>query len=151
MAEGHIAFALRPATRADGDFCFELHRAAMRDYVAPVWGWVDADQRAYLDRTFDPSLVQIITVDGKDAGLLQVERRESDVYLTRIEIHPLHQGRRIGSRIIRTLQDEAAADHRPVVLGVLVTNPRARALYERLGFREIGRPSPHKIEMRWDA
>ena len=31
--------ALRPATPADSEFCFQLHKAAMGDYVTAIWGW----------------------------------------------------------------------------------------------------------------
>ena len=31
--------ALRPAMPADSEFCFELHKAAMGDYITAIWGW----------------------------------------------------------------------------------------------------------------
>lgn len=31
--------ALRPATPADHEFCFQLHKAAMGDYITDIWGW----------------------------------------------------------------------------------------------------------------
>ena len=30
--------ALRPATPADSKCCFQLHKAAMGDYVTAIWG-----------------------------------------------------------------------------------------------------------------
>ena len=33
------AVALRPARPADSEFCYQLHKAAMGDYVAAIWGW----------------------------------------------------------------------------------------------------------------
>jgi hypothetical protein len=30
--------ALRPATPADSECCFQLHKAAMGDYVTAIWG-----------------------------------------------------------------------------------------------------------------
>ncbi|GHE47499.1 hypothetical protein GCM10017771_68360 [Streptomyces capitiformicae] len=79
---------LRPATPADSEFCFQLHKAAMGSYVTAVWGWDDEDQRAHHERSFRPGRWQIITVDGTDAGLLIVEYGATDVYLGRIELHP---------------------------------------------------------------
>ena len=32
--------ALRPATPADSEFCYQLHKAAMRSYVTATWGRV---------------------------------------------------------------------------------------------------------------
>ena len=31
--------ALRPATSADSEFCFQLHKAAMGEYITAIWGW----------------------------------------------------------------------------------------------------------------
>lgn len=52
--------ALRPAAPADSELCFQLHKAAMGDYVAAIWGWDDEDQHAYHVRGFDP-------IDGRSS------------------------------------------------------------------------------------
>ena len=46
--------ALRPAEPADSEFCFQLHKAAMGDYVAAIWGWDEQRQREYHARSFNP-------------------------------------------------------------------------------------------------
>ena len=33
------AIALRPATPADAEFCYQLHKAAMGEYITAIWGW----------------------------------------------------------------------------------------------------------------
>lgn len=142
------AVRLRPARKVDSDFCFRLHRAAMRTYVEAVWGWDDAVQREFHDQRFDPAMTRIITVDGLDAGSLNVQYRPDDIYLARIEIHPDFQGRGIGSQLIRRLVEEAAERDQPVVLDVLTVNSRARALYRRLGFREVCRYGENEIKIR---
>ncbi len=30
--------ALRPTTPTDSEFCFQLHKAAIGDYVTAIWG-----------------------------------------------------------------------------------------------------------------
>jgi hypothetical protein len=30
--------SLRPAAPADSEFCFQLHKAGMGDYVTAIWG-----------------------------------------------------------------------------------------------------------------
>jgi GNAT superfamily N-acetyltransferase len=42
----------------------------------------------------------------------------------------------LGSRLIRTVLDRAAAEGKPLVLNVLEVNRRAYELYRRLGFTE---------------
>ncbi|GAB3375977.1 GNAT family N-acetyltransferase [Amycolatopsis echigonensis] len=130
---------LRPTTPADSDFCFQVHRAALGEYVAAIWGWNDKIQRGYHDRAFTPGRWQVITVDGADAGLLVVEHRPAEVFLGRIELDPRYQGRGIGGRLLRRLIRVAAEREQPLVLEVLAVNTRAHAFYLRHGFRETGR------------
>ncbi|MEU8660924.1 GNAT family N-acetyltransferase [Actinoplanes philippinensis] len=145
------SIGLRPATDADSNRCYQLHRAAMRGYIEAIWGWNEADQQTFHDRGFDPAHTRIITADGHDAGALIVDYQPDQIYLSRIEIHPDFQGRGIGSQLIRLLLREGAARGQSVELDVLTVNPRACALYQRLGFQEINRHGPNDIKIRMRA
>jgi ribosomal protein S18 acetylase RimI-like enzyme len=141
--------ALRSATLADSEFCFRLHKAAMGEYVAAIWGWNEKVQRGFHARSFNPRRWQIIMANGTDIGVLDVERRPEEIYLSRIEIHPGHQGRGFGTRLINALIDEAGQRDQDLVLDVLAVNERAQALYRRLGLTEVGRDDDNvRITMR---
>jgi ribosomal protein S18 acetylase RimI-like enzyme len=139
--------ALRPAKSADSGFCFRLHKAAMGDYVAAIWGWDDRRQREFHDRAFAPGRWRIITANGTDVGMLDVEYRPGEIYLSRIEIDPGHQGRGIGTRLINMLLDEAGRRGQDLVLDVLAVNHRAYALYQRLGLQEVARHGDGDIKI----
>jgi ribosomal protein S18 acetylase RimI-like enzyme len=139
--------ALRPATPADNEFCFQLHKAAMGDYVAAIWGWDDQSQRDYHAGVFNPDRWQIVTADGADVGMLDVEYRPTEIYLGRIEIHPDHHGGGIGSRLVSALIDEAGQKGQDLVLDVLTVNHRALALYQRLGMTEVARHGDNNIKI----
>jgi hypothetical protein len=47
--------ALRPATRDDETYLFELHRAALSEYVDATWGWDDDWQRAHFAAHYAPA------------------------------------------------------------------------------------------------
>jgi ribosomal protein S18 acetylase RimI-like enzyme len=141
------AVALRPARSADSEFCYQLHKAAMGEYVAAIWGWDEQFQRDHHSRGFTPGRWQIITANGADAGMLSVERRRDEICLSRIEILPDYQGRGIGSRLINALIDEAGQKGQDVVLEVLTVNHRAHDLYQRLGLREVGRRGDGNIKI----
>jgi ribosomal protein S18 acetylase RimI-like enzyme len=143
----NAVIGLRPATSADSQFCYTLHRATLGPYVEAIWGWDEATQLAYHERGFEPTGTRIITVDDHDAGSLSVEYRPGEIYLGRIELHPEYQGRGIGSQLIQTLLDRAAARGQHVVLEVLAVNHRAQALYRRLGFKEVARSGPDSIKV----
>ena len=70
--------------------------------------------------------------------------------LAEIELLPAWQGRGIGSSIVRWLMKEAATAGKPLTLRVLHVNERARALYERLGFRPFKEIETH-VYLRWSA
>ena len=125
--------ALRPVTPGDSEFCFQLHKAAMGGYVAAIWGWDEQVQRGFHDRAFDPGRWQIITADGADVGMLDVEYRSGEIYLARIEVLPRYKGLGIGSRLVSGLAAEAREKGQDLVLEVLAVNHRAQALYQRLG------------------
>ena len=143
-----LSVELRPATDADRNFCFAIHKAAMHDVVDQIWGWDDEDQSRYFDRTWQPANTQVVLVDGVDGGVLCVDRREEEICLGRIEIDSSLQGNGIGTILVKKLQTEAQNRGVPVVLEVLENNGRAKALYSRLGF-EVTEVRGHKTLMRW--
>src|SRR5215472_4491755 len=95
--------ALRAAASADSEFCFQLHKAAMGDYITAIWGWDEQRQRDLHTRSFNPGRWQIITADRADIGMLDVEYRPGEIYLSRIEILPDYQGQGIGTQLISAL------------------------------------------------
>jgi ribosomal protein S18 acetylase RimI-like enzyme len=145
------AIALRSPTPADAEFCYQLHKAAMGEYITAIWGWDEQVQRAFHERAFNPHRWQIITDGEVDAGMLDVDYRRGEIYLSRIEIDPGHQGHGIGTRIISALLEEAERKGQDLVLDVLTVNRRARALYRRLGLREVARHGDRgtKVTMRF--
>jgi ribosomal protein S18 acetylase RimI-like enzyme len=122
----------------------------MGDYITAIWGWDEQVQRAFHERAFNPHRWQIITAVQADVGILDVDYRPGEIYLSRIEIHPGHQGHGIGTRIISALLDEAERKGQDLVLDVLTVNRRAQALYQRLGLKEVAGHGDHdtKITMR---
>ena len=140
--------SLRPVTPADSEFCFQLHKAAMGSYITAIWGWDEQVQRDFHTRAFNPGRWQIITADGADIGMLDVEYRPSEIYLARIELHPEHQGRGAGTRLISALIDQATQRGQGLVLDVLTINRRAYDLYRRLGMNEETSHRSNKLKIR---
>jgi ribosomal protein S18 acetylase RimI-like enzyme len=141
------AIALRPATPADSEFCYQLHKAAMGGHVTAIWGWDEQVQRDFHARAFNPRRWQIITDGGADIGMLDVEYRPGEIYLARIEVCPGHQGHGIGTRLISALIDEAGQKGQDLILDVLTVNQRAMALYQRLGMTEVARHGDGNIKI----
>ncbi|MBE1494750.1 GNAT superfamily N-acetyltransferase [Amycolatopsis lexingtonensis] len=86
------------------------------EYVDAIWGWDEPVQRAYHDQNFDVAHTRVITVDGRDAGVLTVEEAGTEVVLGLIELVPAYQGRGFGGHLVRELATRAASRGRDVVL-----------------------------------
>jgi ribosomal protein S18 acetylase RimI-like enzyme len=134
---------LRPASNVDIDRLFEVHRLATRPYVEQVWGWDDDWQAAYFREHFDVTARQVVCWGERVIGFLDVIHETSAVVLQSIEIEPEFQGRGIGSELIRGVNADAERNGLAVKLRVLKVNARARRLYERLGFVQVGESETH--------
>ena len=139
--------ATRPATEEDRRFAFEVKRAALGRYVEQVWGWDEEVQQDFHDRHWQLRHPDIIVLDGHDAGTVQFVRREDHYHLGEFYLLPEHQGKGVGSALLRMMLARADADGVPATLEVIKINP-ARSLYERHGFRVCGETATHYRMMR---
>jgi ribosomal protein S18 acetylase RimI-like enzyme len=145
-----MEFNLRPAMEEDRDFLYSLHCRTMRDVIEKTWGWDQASQRNDFDRRFREYIVSIIESEGQSVGGLLLESRPDSIYIHELQVLPEYQGRGIGTRVVENLIEQAAARGFPVTLSVVPANPRARNLYERLGFEVTAVEAPF-IRMRHDC
>jgi ribosomal protein S18 acetylase RimI-like enzyme len=136
-------FSLRPASRADEDALYAVHRSALRDVVARVYGaWDEAFQRRYFAERFDPGETQVVVVDGRMAGFIRTIERADELVLASIELVPEFQHRGIGTAVLRMLLGRAHRSGRTLSLRVLKSN-RAKRLYERAGLRVVREGETH--------
>jgi ribosomal protein S18 acetylase RimI-like enzyme len=149
-----VNVTFRTATAEDDEFLFRLY-ATTRDDIAAL-GWSAAQAEPLLRMQFNaqrasyaaayPALEQnIIVVDGAAAGRLLVAETRDSLMLVDIALLPQFRSQGIGTECIRGLQQR----RRAVSLHVAKTNPRARALYERLGFVRTGSDAMYDA-MRWE-
>ena len=143
--------SLRPAARGDEAFLFELHRAALSEYVDSTWGWDDDWQRAHFAAHYAPARNALIVRTGHDGsviGRVSLTRHWQKIFLRDIELIAAERNRGIGSAVVDAVLTLARESHRPVELLVLNCNP-ARRLYARLGFAVIA-DDGSRLRMRAD-
>lgn len=138
----HPRLTLRPIEPMDREPLYELHRAAMFAYVHEVWGWEESTQREFWKHTAHDG-VQVIEREGELAGYLDLRWHPDHADIVNIVLAPTFQGRGIGKAIITGIVAEARQRNMDVRLQVLKVNPRAHALYRRLGFEDIGETGTH--------
>lgn len=75
-----------------------------------------------------------------------------ELHVTNIAVHPADRRRGLGRMLLgRTLEDARGRSLRLVVLEVRPSNAEARALYESLGFRVVGRRRGYYYDTGEDA
>jgi multimeric flavodoxin WrbA/GNAT superfamily N-acetyltransferase len=150
MSNSIIAqYHLRPAVAEDFDFFRQVHHQTMRAYVEPIFGWDDLWQLTYLQTRYNPSEMQVIVIDGKDAGVLVFEQQPDFFLLKLLLIDPSVQGHGVGTLILHDLIEQARGKKLPLLVSVLKSNLPAKRFYQRHGFVKSNEDE-HRSWLRWE-
>ena len=145
----HSDFGLRPAEQSDYSFALALYLEGAKEHLTKIGRW-DEDRFAALFREgYKQGQTQIISVDGRVVGFIQMVDFPDRLYLRQIHLIDGFRGRGIGSMLIGAELKRGADSDRPVTLDVMHGNP-ARRLYVKLGFESTGK-DPDKEQMIWRA
>lgn len=135
----------RPAAVTDTDWARQVHHCALRQVVeAQFGGWDETEQDRFFDRDWLVEIFEVLEWWGQPCGYVCVEERSDDVHVRELVIAPEFQNQGIGSALVMDATRRAEERHVPVVLGTLHAN-RARVLYQRLGFEEVGTTATHTL------
>ena len=138
---------LRSTTPEDKQFIYRLVYETLYEQLC-AWAWAPAIRQQILDmqvrakngsyRMMYPEAHHaIIMLDDDPIGRLIIDRSRECYELVDISILSKHRSAGIGTRLILAMCTEAEMMKKPIRLSVSITNPRAAALYRRLGFRVI--------------
>ena len=126
---------LRRAATADAADVTAVLIASRRAFLpyAPL-AHSEAEIREWVADALIPGGVTIACLGARVAGLIATAERDATAWIEQLYVRPEHVGHGLGS----TLLAHALADlRRPVRLYTFAANARARAFYERHGFRAI--------------
>ena len=141
---------LRPANEEDKDFVRRLNADSYKAVVGAQFGlWDDGAEQEVFERKWAEQQYQIVERDGQRLGVIWTTRETDHIWLREIQVCPSHRNRGMGTALITQLTDEARALQVPLRLRVLTAN-RAKALYERLGFRVTGLYEDSHYWMEYD-
>jgi ribosomal protein S18 acetylase RimI-like enzyme len=154
--DGETSYRIRPATLSDASFLADVALEALRaqrslpdDFDEKEWrsgfiSWTVEQVRGEISF----SATSVIELGDEAVGRLRVVRDGNRIKLAGIQLRARDQRKGIGSSIVESLKNEAATAGLPLELSVEKDNPRARALYERLGFRKVGEDKGEE-QCRW--
>jgi len=146
-----VIVTTRPAVDADLAFILDCFLRAMRPSLTEWRGeWNELRERTRFVDVLDLDRATIIEADEAMVGFLLLVESPRVLQLHTIAITPEHQGRGIGSEIVRDVVNIGRQTGRYVVLSVLKSNPRAEALYVRLGFCVVEETEYYR-HLRWTA
>ena len=152
-----MSITFRPVRPDDEPFLYELYCGTRNEDLA--FGGLDSPQQEILlrmqfvaqHRTYEAQYPRadhdIILLEGSPVGRVMVERGDEEIRGVDIALLPAYRSAGIGRAIIQDLLDEARRAGKPFRIQVVRTN-RARRLYDRLGFTEIGDTGTHYV-MEW--
>jgi ribosomal protein S18 acetylase RimI-like enzyme len=131
--EGNPAVAIRPAKRKDYPAIMSIDRAVF----VPLW---HNTEETLLEYEADYPYFGVAELDGILVGYQCLSLIGRHGHVTRIAIHPDHQGQRIA---VRMLAAAIHFFHKHRVFGITLNtqqdNHRARRLYEWFGFSVLGK------------
>jgi len=138
--------SFRPERPEDEPFLYRLY-VSTREPEMRMVTWPDEQKAAFLRQQFEAQTLHykthyanaeysIVLYDGKPAGRLYLHQQPTDLRIMEVLLAPEYRGSGIGTMLLRDILDRAAAAGHSVSIHVEQENP-ARALYERLGFRQI--------------
>jgi len=141
---------LRPSTRADNDFFYDVVEQTMRGFIVGTWGaWDDARVRAESVEFATSAGGQVIHVAGSRAGVLLLREEPDHIYVRLLCLLSATQRRGIGSFVMRNVAERACAKGQALRLRVMSCNP-AKMFYQRLGF-VVTEATPQFVYLQYAA
>jgi len=155
---------LRPVTLADEPLLRRVH-ACTRQAELDASDWSETQREQFLDLQFrtqrahdeagNPGAEHAVIEVADDqagvwsaAGRLWLQRRPDALHVQDIALLPACRGRGLGTRVLASVMQRAAASGRMVSIYALQGNA-VRRLYERLGFVPVGPLSGEHQRMAW--
>jgi GNAT superfamily N-acetyltransferase len=124
---------LRSARAADIETIAELRAVVLRADLERLGRYDEHRVRQRLRDSFSTRHTSVIMIDGELAGCVTIRPADGGQLLEHFYLAPHHQGRGLGSALLRTLLQQADAQGLTVRLNVLLGSA-AQRLYERHGF-----------------
>jgi len=127
---------LRPAAAGDAVVVADLYLRSRKDLLAfaPL-AHSDDNVRDWIARRLIPAgRTTVAVVEGAVVGFMSISTEKDGSWITHLYLHPAWIGRGIGTRLLERALRELPS---PIRLYAFQENERARAFYERRGFKVV--------------
>jgi ribosomal protein S18 acetylase RimI-like enzyme len=121
-----MIYAYRKAEQTDKEDIFNLYCLVMRDYISAIWGWDEEWQENDFSSHFDSDDITLVHKEQELAGYSHVENRDGQIFIRMIVVHPHHQRKGIGSKLLETVIAAGKAQSKKIELQVFKSIMRQR-------------------------
>jgi len=127
-------YSYKKATNAEKESVFDLYRKVMWSYISKIWGWDEEWQKNDFSEHYHPEKITLVFKENKLVGFSIVDDHPNQTYLRMIAIHPEHQHKGIGRKLLESVILEGKKQKKKIGLRVFKINKEARIFYEKQGF-----------------
>jgi ribosomal protein S18 acetylase RimI-like enzyme len=127
--------AYRKATGQQLDSLLRLLRDEAGGYLEPTLRAMGATWDEFAEKMRTVRQVRAVVRGRTTVGFVWIEKRDRTLHVHGIALEPPFREKGIGTVVFHDLEKEFRNSADALELGVHESNPRARGLHERLGFR----------------
>lgn len=136
-----VTYSYKQAERTEKEAVFELYSLVMRRHISQIWGWDEAWQDNDFSTHFDPKGITSVYKGRELVGYSHVENGDNQLFIRMIVVHPHHQRKGIGTKLLESVIASGNEQSKSVRLEVFKINNEAKKFYERHGFTVEGETS----------
>ena len=133
-----MIFTYRKAEEADREAIYQLYCLVMRGLIAEIWGWDERWQENDFSAHFDAKGITLAHHEQELVGYSQAEVRGVRLFIRMIVVHPHHQRKGIGRKLLESAIAAANEQSQSIELEVFKINIAAMRFYKRFGFIVVG-------------
>jgi len=143
-----MIYSYRKAESIDKEAVFKLYCMVMQHYVSEIWGWDQQWQENDFSAHFEPNCITLVHKDRELVGYSHVEDRNGQLFIRMIVIHPHHQRKGIGKKLLEVVIASGKEHSKRIELEVFKPNAEARKFYEKHGFNIVDESSSSFVMRR---
>ena len=129
-----MIYSYRKAEETDRESIYQLYCLVMRSLVSEIWGWDEQWQQNDFSAHFDPQGITLVCQEHELVGYSHVENRGDHLFIRMIVVHPRHQRKGIGRKLLAFVITSGAEQSKGGGLEVFKINGKVKKFYERYGF-----------------
>lgn len=132
-----VIYSYRKAEETDIEAIYQLYCLVMRGFISEIWGWDEQWQGNDFSAHFDPRGITLVHRKRELVGYSHVENRGGQLFIRMIVVHPHHQRKGIGRKLLESVIASGDEQSKSIDLEVFKINDGAKKFYEKYGFNVV--------------